>query len=177
MLGQSFSNYYYFNLHHCDFSFLKKQQKKIVRKHLRYVSSNIKLFHFLLSENNVTYPTIVHKNNEEKYYSSRHSISLTDTFLRNLQYHSTCLIGQQSLGKPLTNHQSIASVSCYLSHGANQSMFCFPNQFLVVQLVNPTLRDQIRVLHTQILPRSIPGYQRIVYSKKIGVESNNEGNL
>ena len=176
MLGQSFSNYYYFNLHHCDFSFLKNK-KKIVRKHLRYVSLNIKLLDFLLSENNVTYPTTVHKNNEEKYYSSRHSISLTDTFLRNPQYHSTCLIGQQSLGKPLTNHQSIASVSYYLGFGANQSMSCFPKQFLVVQLVNPTLRDQIRVLHTQILPRSIPGYQRIVYSKQIGVESNNEGNL
>ena len=176
MLGQSFSNYYYFNLHHCDFSFLKNK-KKIVRKHLRYVSLNIKLLDFLLSENNVTYPTTVHKNNEEKYYNSRHSISLTDTFLRNLQYHSTCLIGQQSLGKPLTNHQSIASVSYYLGFGANQSMSCFPKQFLVVQLVNPTLRDQIRVLHTQILPRSIPGYQRIVYSKQIGVESNQEGNL
>ena len=172
MLGQSFSNYYYFNLHHCDFSL-----KKIARKHLRYVCLNMKPFHFLLSENNVTYPRTIHKNNEEEYYSSRHSISLTDTFLRNLQYHSTCLIGQQSLGKPLTNHQSIASVSCYLSHGANQSMFCFPNQFLVVQLVNPTLRDQIRVLHTQIFPRSIPGNQRIVYSTKIGVESNHEGNL
>ena len=152
--------------------------KTNARKHLRYVSLNIKLFHFLLSENNVTYPKSIHKNNDEEYYSSSHSISLTDTFLRNLQCHSGCLAGyQQSLGKPLTNHQSIASVTYYLSLGANQSMSCFPKQFLVVQLVNPTLRDQIRVLHTQILPRSIPGYQRIVYSKQIGVESNQEGNL
>ena len=116
--------------------------KKNARKHLRYVSLNIKLFHFLLSENNVTYPRTIHKNNDEEYYSSRHSISLTDTFLRNLQCHSSCLAGyQQSLGKPLTNHQSIASVTYYLSLGANQSMSCFPKQFLVVQLVNPTLRD------------------------------------
>ena len=145
---------------------------------MRYVSLNIKLFHFLLSEYSLTYRRTIHKNNEEKYYSSSRSISLTDTFLRNLQCHSSCLAGyNQSLGKPLTNHQSIASVSYYWSHGANQSMSFFPKQFLVVQLVNPTLRDQIRVLHTQILPRSIPGYQRIVYSKQIGVESNFEGNL
>ena len=116
--------------------------KKNARKHLRYVSLNIKLFHFLLSENNVTYPRTIHKNNDEEYYSSRHSISLTDTFLRNLQCHSSCLAGyQESLGKPLANHQSIASVTYYLGLGANQSMSRFPKQFLVLQLVNPALRD------------------------------------
>ena len=156
-------------------TFLKK---KIARKHLRYVSLNIKLFHFLLSENNVTYPKTIHKNNDEEHYSSSHSISLTHTFLRNLQCLSSCLVRQkQSLGKPLTNHQSIASASFYLSHGANQSMFSLPSQLLAVQLENPILRDQIRVFHTHILPRSIPRYQRIVYSKKIGVKPNLKGNL
>ena len=72
---------------------IPRYDPEIARKHLRYVSLNIKLFHFLLSENNVTYLRTIHKNNEEKYYNSRHSISLTDTFLRNLQCLSGCLVG------------------------------------------------------------------------------------
>ena len=63
------------------------------RKHLTYVSLDIKLFNFFLSEHNVTYLRTIHKNNEEKHHSSSHSISLTEAFLRNLQCLSSRLAG------------------------------------------------------------------------------------